>query len=50
MVSLSPSHTCFDGQLMITLGFAVVGEYQDSSIKDAQATAYDQMLDWLEAH
>ncbi|KIL96406.1 hypothetical protein FAVG1_01150 [Fusarium avenaceum] len=31
-------------------GFAVVGEYQDSSIKDAQATAYDQMLDWLEAH
>ncbi|SPJ91501.1 uncharacterized protein FTOL_13516 [Fusarium torulosum] len=31
-------------------GFAVVGEYQDSSIKDAQATAYDQMLNWLKAH
>jgi len=31
-------------------GFAVVGEYQDQSIKDAQATAYDQMLKWLQNH
>jgi dienelactone hydrolase len=32
------------------LGFAVVGEYQDSSIKDAQATAYEQMLKWVQDH
>jgi len=31
-------------------GFAVVGEYQDQSIKDAQSTAYDQMLAWLQNH
>lgn len=32
------------------LGFAVVGQYQDSSIKDAQATAYEQMLKWVQDH
>ncbi|KAL2687195.1 hypothetical protein Neosp_004748 [[Neocosmospora] mangrovei] len=31
-------------------GFAVVGEYQDVAIKDAQATAYEQMLKWIQAH
>jgi len=31
-------------------GFAVVGEYQDSSIKDAQTTAYEQMLKWVQDH
>ncbi|KAF7532629.1 hypothetical protein G7Z17_g13612 [Cylindrodendrum hubeiense] len=31
-------------------GFAVVGEYQDNSIKDAQATAYEQMLQWIQTH
>lgn len=31
-------------------GFAVVGEYQDSSIKDAQSTAYEQMLKWVQNH
>ncbi|KAM5352483.1 hypothetical protein ACJ41O_005206 [Fusarium nematophilum] len=31
-------------------GFAVVGEYQDTAIKDAQATAYEQMLKWLQSH
>ncbi|KAI8669333.1 DLH domain-containing protein [Fusarium keratoplasticum] len=31
-------------------GFAVVGEYQDAAIKDAQATAYEQMLKWIQSH
>ncbi|EXF74106.1 dienelactone hydrolase [Colletotrichum fioriniae PJ7] len=31
-------------------GFAVVGEYQDAAIKDAQTTAYDQMLKWIKEH
>ncbi|KAF4464447.1 hypothetical protein FALBO_8711 [Fusarium albosuccineum] len=31
-------------------GFAVVGEYQDAAIKDAQATAYEQMLRWIQSH
>lgn len=31
-------------------GFAVVGQYEDSGIKEAQATAYDQMLSWINAH
>ncbi|KAH6631073.1 Alpha/Beta hydrolase protein [Chaetomium sp. MPI-SDFR-AT-0129] len=31
-------------------GFAVVGEYDDANIKVAQATAYDQMLNWLKEH
>ncbi|GFP56101.1 hydrolase tropI [Trichoderma asperellum] len=31
-------------------GFAVAGQYQESSIMDAQATAYEQMLKWLKDH
>ncbi|KAL6865937.1 hypothetical protein ACO1O0_002036 [Amphichorda felina] len=31
-------------------GFAVVGSYEDVSIKDAQTTAYEQMLKWLQNH
>lgn len=31
-------------------GFAVVGDYADASIKEAQATAFEQMLKWLNAH
>jgi len=31
-------------------GFAVVGEYQDARIKEAQGAAFDQMLAWLKAH
>lgn len=31
-------------------GFAVVGEYQDPAIQDAQATAYEQLLGWLKTH
>ncbi|KAL2018853.1 hypothetical protein VTK56DRAFT_342 [Thermocarpiscus australiensis] len=31
-------------------GFAVVGEYDDPNIKVAQATAFDQMLKWLNEH
>ncbi|KAF7544572.1 hypothetical protein G7046_g9759 [Stylonectria norvegica] len=31
-------------------GFAVVGEYQDVAIKDAQAVAYQQMLEWIQSH
>ncbi|KJZ71069.1 hypothetical protein HIM_09541 [Hirsutella minnesotensis 3608] len=31
-------------------GFAVVGAYADASIGDAQATAYEQMLKWIQDH
>ncbi|KAI6644124.1 hypothetical protein MCOR14_001460 [Pyricularia oryzae] len=31
-------------------GFAVVGEYDDLNIKNAQETAYEQMLKWLKDH
>ncbi|KAK4104291.1 alpha/beta-hydrolase [Parathielavia hyrcaniae] len=31
-------------------GFAVVGEYEDANIKVAQATAYEQMLKWINEH
>lgn len=31
-------------------GFAVVGEYEQQSIQDAQITAYEQMLKWLKDH
>ncbi|RWA08518.1 hypothetical protein EKO27_g6586 [Xylaria grammica] len=31
-------------------GFAVVGEYDDNNIKEAQVTAYDQMLKWINEH
>ncbi|KAH6655620.1 dienelactone hydrolase family protein [Truncatella angustata] len=31
-------------------GFAVVGDYADAHIKDAQATAYEQMLKWIKEH
>ena len=37
-------------QMLKVSGFAVVGEYQDQSIKDAQATAFDQMLNWIQSH
>ena len=42
------SHVCLDRtKLNLASGFAVVGEYEDASIKDAQATAYEQMLKWI---
>lgn len=31
-------------------GFAVVGEYEDPKIQDAQKEAFKQMLEWLKAH
>ncbi|KAI1816363.1 alpha/beta-hydrolase [Poronia punctata] len=31
-------------------GFAVVGDYDDPNIKQAQSTAYEQMLKWLNEH
>ncbi|KAI1363848.1 Alpha/Beta hydrolase protein [Xylaria arbuscula] len=31
-------------------GFAVVGDYTDTNIKEAQQTAYEQMLKWLNEH
>ncbi|KAK4195645.1 Alpha/Beta hydrolase protein [Triangularia verruculosa] len=31
-------------------GFAVVGQYEDENIKEAQKTAYGQMLKWLQDH
>lgn len=31
-------------------GFAVVGQYQDAAIRDAQVTAHAQLLKWLKDH
>ncbi|OTB16634.1 hypothetical protein K445DRAFT_58928 [Daldinia sp. EC12] len=31
-------------------GFAVIGDYDDANIKDAQITAFEQMLRWLKEH
>ncbi|KAL8725538.1 MAG: hypothetical protein Q9166_007292 [cf. Caloplaca sp. 2 TL-2023] len=31
-------------------GFAVVGEYDDAKIMDAQKAAFEQMLSWLKSH
>lgn len=31
-------------------GFAVVGEYEDSKIQEAQKSAFEQMVGWLKAH
>ncbi|KAI0855556.1 Alpha/Beta hydrolase protein [Xylaria cubensis] len=31
-------------------GFAVAGDYADTNIKEAQGTAYEQMLKWLNEH
>lgn len=31
-------------------GFAVVGEYDDPKIMDAQKAAFEQMLSWLKSH
>ena len=34
----------------IISGFAVVGNYTEPHIKEAQASAFDQMLSWLKKH
>ncbi|KAI0144015.1 dienelactone hydrolase family protein [Hypoxylon sp. NC0597] len=31
-------------------GFAVIGDYDDANIKDAQITAFEQMLRWIKEH
>lgn len=31
-------------------GFAVLGDYDDSKIKDAQRQAFGQLLGWLQSH
>ncbi|XDG04168.1 hypothetical protein ABKA04_003783 [Annulohypoxylon sp. FPYF3050] len=31
-------------------GFAVIGDYDDSNIKNAQETAFEQMLKWVKEH
>ncbi|KAJ2892698.1 uncharacterized protein MKZ38_009473 [Zalerion maritima] len=31
-------------------GFAIVGEYENANIKEAQVTAYEQMLSWVKDH
>lgn len=40
----------FHGILSSCIGFAVVGDYADAHIKDAQITAYEQMLKWIKEH
>lgn len=32
------------------VGFAVVGEYKDPKIQEAQKSAFDQMIAWLKSH
>lgn len=34
----------------VSAGFAVVGEYEDVKIRDAQKAAFEQMLSWLKSH
>ena len=31
-------------------GFAVLGDYEDRKIKDAQKQAFGQMLGWIQGH
>jgi len=31
-------------------GFAVLGDYEDPKIKEAQQQAFGEMLGWLQAH
>lgn len=31
-------------------GFAVIGEYEDAKIQEAQKSAFEQMVSWLKAH
>lgn len=31
-------------------GFAVIGEYEDPKIREAQKSAFEQMVSWLKAH
>lgn len=49
---LSQNHVEHEVQVYpgVPHGFAVVGDYADASIKDAQATAFEQMLKWLNTH
>ena len=35
---------------MTFVGFAVVGEYEDPKIEEAQRSAFEQMVQWLKAH
>lgn len=32
------------------VGFAVVGEYDDPKIQEAQKSAFEQMIRWLKTH
>jgi hypothetical protein len=34
--------------LTFSLGFAVLGDYSDPAIEEAQATAFVQMLAWIQ--
>ena len=36
--------------LTAVVGFAVIGEYSDPSIKNAQEVAFNQMITWLKSH
>lgn len=50
MVSLTfPRLQRLSTDIQIT-GFAVVGEYQDEAIKQAQKQAFEVVLEWLKVH
>ncbi len=40
----------FTCQANFRKGFAVVGEYDDPKIMEAQRAAFEQMLSWLKSH
>lgn len=38
------------GEVLMLAGFAVVGDYESSTIRDAQSKAFQQSVNWLNAH
>ena len=42
-----PLQVYHETNLLLCLGFAVVGEYADANIEKAQQLAFNQMLGWL---
>ena len=47
---LPPPQAVFGNGTNSSLGFAVLGEYEDPKIQSAQQSAFEQMLSWLKAH
>ena len=50
MVRLPGSEPINDLNVNNFVGFAVVGEYKDPKIQEAQRLAFNQMVQWLKEH